>query len=96
MAGLTVMLVTVLGGVVVAVTRKPDDSGGASSLRCRDNSLLRFAHSTTRNSLNTNGITDGLFLSEFIGRNYRENIFVRNYRPNYGRKVRITEKRAGT
>jgi len=33
------MLVTVLGGVAVAVTGKPDDSGDASSPRCRDTSL---------------------------------------------------------
>jgi hypothetical protein len=33
------MLVTVLDGVAVAVTGKPDDSGGASSPRCRDISL---------------------------------------------------------
>jgi hypothetical protein len=34
-----VMLATVFGGVAVVVTRKPDDSGGASSPRCRDTSL---------------------------------------------------------
>jgi hypothetical protein len=38
MAELTVMLVTVLGGVAVAVTVKPSDSSGASSLLCRDTS----------------------------------------------------------
>jgi hypothetical protein len=39
MAELTVMLVTVLGGAVVAVNGKPDDNGGASSPRRRDTSL---------------------------------------------------------
>ena len=50
MAELTVMLVTVLGGVAVAVTRKPDDSSDAFSPRCKDTSLCllppsRFAPS---------------------------------------------------
>ena len=39
MTELTVMLVTILGGVAVAVTVKPEDSGGVPSLRCRDTGL---------------------------------------------------------
>jgi len=39
MTELTVMLVTILGGVAVAVTAKPEDSGGVPSLRCRDTGL---------------------------------------------------------
>ena len=53
--------------------------------------LESYLQHTTRNSFNTNGITNEIFLSVFFGRNYRRNISVRhlvgNYRPNYGQKV---------
>jgi len=45
MAELTVVLATVLSGVAVAVTEKPDDSGGSSSPRRRDTRPLRFTPS---------------------------------------------------
>jgi len=45
MAELTIVLATVLGGAAVAVTEKPDDSGGSSSPRCRDTTPLRFTPS---------------------------------------------------
>ena len=64
---------------------------------------------TTRNSLKTNGIPNGIFLSVFFGRNYRRNISVCNsvgntdgYRLSIitdritDGKFRINEKRAGT
>jgi len=39
---------------------------------------IRLSIYTTRNSLNTNGFTDGIFLSVFWGRNYRRPLSVRN------------------
>jgi hypothetical protein len=66
------MLVTVLDGVAVAVTGKPDDSGGASSPRCRDISLClpppprRFAPSVFCSSFSASVSPPGFSFPLFL------------------------------
>jgi hypothetical protein len=60
--------------------------------------FIKFDHHsfTTRNSLNTNGFTDGIFLSVFWGWNYRRPLSVCNSVCNYGRKIFRILKKGGS
>jgi len=59
---------------IASFSNDPNGGGGGGDNK-EFKRILFVYNNITRNSLNTNGITDGIILSVIYGHNYRQNIF---------------------